>query len=132
MFKGASKFNQQICGWTVEGEDMFDGSLGGALGIKIILTNENKDDKLLENASNKNIVKCFDTSEVTNMDSFLMESNINADLSSWDVSSVTSMNVSFHFRKTFMFNIVYFSIKYLYLSLYIITFYSRCFMKNEI
>jgi len=27
MFKGASKFNQQICGWTVEGEDMFDGSL---------------------------------------------------------------------------------------------------------
>ena len=26
MFKGASKFNQQICGWTVEGEDI-EGSL---------------------------------------------------------------------------------------------------------
>merc|ERR1712238_427351 len=65
-------------------------------GIKVVLTNANKDDKLLENASNKNIVKCFDTSEVTNMDSFLMESNINADLSSWDVSSVTDMEYMFN------------------------------------
>merc|ERR1711957_883628 len=71
------------------------------LGIKIVLTNENKDDTLSENASNKNIVKCFDTSEVTNMDYFLLESNINADLSSWDVSSVTSMNEMFRNVTTF-------------------------------
>merc|ERR1711957_984477 len=61
------------------------------LGIKIVLTNDNKDEIFFQNASNKNIVECFDTSEVTNMDSFLKESSINADLSSCDVSSVTSM-----------------------------------------
>ena len=39
----------------------------------------------------------------------------NGDVSDWDVSSVTDMYVSFHFRKTFMFNIVYFSINtYIY------------------
>jgi len=25
MFNGASEFNQKMCGWTVEGKDMFDG-----------------------------------------------------------------------------------------------------------
>ena len=27
MFNGASEFKQQMCGWTVEGKKMFDGSL---------------------------------------------------------------------------------------------------------
>ena len=49
---------------------------------------------LLENSSNRAIIKYFDTSEVTDMGNFLMSSNINADLSSWDVSSVTRMFVS--------------------------------------
>ena len=64
------------------------------LGISKKLTNENKDKILSENGSNETIVECFNTSEVTNMDSFLMGRDINADLNSWDVSSVTSMAVS--------------------------------------
>ena len=54
----------------------------------------------------------------------------NGDVSDWDVSSVTDMSVSFHFRKTFMFNIVYFSI-----NTYIYSFISlpsrKCFMEQQ-
>ena len=64
------------------------------LDISKKLTNDNKDKILSENGSNETIVECFNTSEVTNMDYFLMGRDINADLNSWDVSSVTSMWVS--------------------------------------
>merc|ERR1712160_132841 len=64
-------------------------------GISLVLSDDDKDTILSDNASNEAIVKCFDTSEVTNMDQFLDGSNINADLSSWDVSSVTSMQAMF-------------------------------------
>merc|ERR1712238_40308 len=60
-------------------------------GISLVLSDDDKSTILSHGSSNEAIVKCFDTSEVTNMDQFLMGSNINADLSSWDVSSVTSM-----------------------------------------
>ena len=46
---------------------------------------------------------------------FVYATEFNGDVSDWDVSSVTDMSVSFIFRKTFMFNIVYFSINtYIY------------------
>ena len=41
--------------------------------------------------------KCLDTSLVTTMFTLFANSYVNADLSSWDVSSVTNMKVSFHF-----------------------------------
>ena len=69
-------------------------SIGPCHGISLVLSDDDKGTILSDNSSNEAIVKCFDTSEVTNMDQFLMGSNINADLSSWDVSSVTSMWVS--------------------------------------
>ena len=59
--------------------------------ISVVLSNVNKNAKLSENASDKNIVKCFDTSAVTDMSHFLKTSSINADLSSWDVSSVKTI-----------------------------------------
>merc|ERR1712238_31772 len=59
------------------------------------LTNDNKEKILLENGSNETLVGCFDTSKVTNMDSFLMGRDFNADLNSWDVSSVTNMTAMF-------------------------------------
>merc|ERR1712238_200502 len=65
-------------------------------GISLVLSDDDKSTILSDNSSNETIVKCFDTSEVTNMDQFLMGSNINADLSSWDVSSVTNMHAMFY------------------------------------
>ena len=68
-------------------------------GISLLLSDSNKKTILSENSSDETVVGCFDTSEVTNMDYFLSEERtsrdtFNADLSSWDVSSVTSMQVS--------------------------------------
>merc|ERR1712238_153550 len=56
---------------------------------------DNKEKILLENGSNETLVGCFDTSKVTNMDSFLIGRDFNADLNSWDVSSVTRMRGMF-------------------------------------
>ena len=61
----------------------------------VVLNDKNADAELSDNSGNKTVIRCFDTSEVTDMEEFLMSSNINADLSSWDVSSVTSMFVSY-------------------------------------
>merc|ERR1712238_63423 len=69
------------------------------------LTNENKNKILSENGSNEALVECFDTSKVTNMDTFLMGRDINADLNSWDVSSVTSMGRMFAYASAFNNNI---------------------------
>merc|ERR1711957_989312 len=76
-------------------------SIGPCHGISLVLSDDDKGTILSDNSSNEAIVKCFDTSEVTNMDQFLMESNINADLSSWDVSSVTSMQEMFKTASVF-------------------------------
>ena len=83
----------EIIGEKIE-EDVIHPCLFPCHGISLALSDVNMITILSENSSNKAIVQCFDTSEVTNMDNFLSGSNINADLSSWDVSSVTSMRVS--------------------------------------
>jgi len=61
----------------------------------LVLTNDNMNQMLADHLSDKAIVQCFDTSEVTDMISFFIDSNINADLSSWDVSAVTDMERMF-------------------------------------
>ena len=48
-----------------------------------------------ENSSDKEAIQCFDTLLVTNMTSLFAYSDFNADLSSWDVSSVIEMEVSY-------------------------------------
>merc|ERR1711957_521112 len=49
-----------------------------------------------ENSSDKEAMKCFDTSLVTNMNYLSFNfSDFNADISSWDVSSVTDMYAMF-------------------------------------
>ena len=48
-----------------------------------------------ENSSDKEAIKCYDTSLVTNMTNLFAYSDVNADLSSWDVSSVIDMAVSY-------------------------------------
>merc|ERR1712160_105585 len=65
-------------------------------GISLVLSDDNKGTILSDNSSDETIVKCFDTSEVTNMDEFLQLTTINADLSSWDVSSVKDMDATFY------------------------------------
>ena len=62
----------------------------------VVLNDSNVEEKLLENSSDKETIKCFDTSLVTIMNSLFKQTDFNADISSWDVSSVTTMNVSFH------------------------------------
>ena len=47
----------------------------------------------MENTSNKTIFNCFDFSEVTDREDLLRDGNTNAELSSWDVSAVTNMNI---------------------------------------
>merc|ERR1711957_312755 len=76
-------------------------SNGPCHGISEVLSNGNKNAKLSEHASDKNMVKCFDTSAVTDMYWFLKTYSINADLSSWDVSSVTTMQGMFHQASAF-------------------------------
>ena len=45
--------------------------------------------------------KIFDTSEVIDMQESFLNSNINADLSSWDIVVVTSMNTMLHTASMF-------------------------------
>ena len=60
----------------------------------VVLNDKIAKEKLSDNSVNKEIIRCFDTSKVTNMNKLFIYTEINADLSSWDVSSVTKMNVS--------------------------------------
>ena len=62
----------------------------------VILNDSNVREKLSVSPSDKENFKCFDTSLVTNMNNLFASTDVNADISSWDVSSVTTMNVSFH------------------------------------
>ena len=61
----------------------------------VVLNDNNANDKLTDNSVNKEVIRCFDTSKVTNMERLFKDTGINADLSSWDVSSVTNMAVSY-------------------------------------
>merc|ERR1712238_246870 len=90
----------EIIGEKIE-EDIIHPCLFPCHGISLALSDANMITILSENSSNKTIVQCFDTSEVTNMYRFLMDSNINADLSSWGVSSVTSMQEMFKSASVF-------------------------------
>ena len=74
----------------------FPSSYGPCHGISLVLSNGNMKTILSENSSNEHIVECFDTSEVTNINHFLLGSNINTNLSSWDLLSITSMQVMFY------------------------------------
>ena len=60
----------------------------------VVLNDKIAKEKLTDNYVNKEVIRCFDTSKVTNMNQLFSYKNINDDLSSWDVSSVTRMNVS--------------------------------------
>merc|ERR1712238_397810 len=64
--------------------------------------NGNIRDILLEKSSDKGAIKCFDTSLVTNMSYLFEDTDVNADISSWDVSSVTTM--TWMFRSATKFN----------------------------
>ena len=63
-----------------------------------LVNNDNVKEHILKysNEGQKNKIRCLDTSKITNMDELLklVRSDFNADLSCWDVSSVTSMSVS--------------------------------------
>ena len=61
----------------------------------VVLNDSNANDKLTDNYVNIEVIRCFDTSKVTNMEGLFKNTGINADLSSWDVSSVTNMGVSY-------------------------------------
>ena len=61
----------------------------------VVLNDYNAKEKLSYNSGNKEVIRCFDTSKVTIMKNlFKVDTGINADLSSWDVASVTNMDVS--------------------------------------
>ena len=60
----------------------------------VVLNDNNAKEKLSDYSGNKEVIRCFDTSKVTNMKNLFQDTGINADLSSWDVASVTNMDVS--------------------------------------
>merc|ERR1711957_520831 len=61
-----------------------------------ILVDDDNIEIIQENSSDNEAMKCYDTSLVTNMTKFFSYSDVNADLSSWDVSSVTEMADMFY------------------------------------
>merc|ERR1712161_67359 len=64
--------------------------------VSVVLNDINANDKLSEYSSDKEVIKCFDTSQVTTMEYPFMKKIVNADISSWDVSSVTAMGYMFY------------------------------------
>merc|ERR1712238_434345 len=72
----------------------------------VVLNDTNAKDMLSEYSSDKEAIKCFDTSQVTTMEypfmkNFVNATEFNGDVSDWDVSSVTSMNSMFAFVTKF-------------------------------
>jgi len=61
----------------------------------VVLNDNNAEDELSDISVTKEVIRCFDTSQMTNMERLFKDTGINADLSSWDVSSVTTMDVSY-------------------------------------
>ena len=108
MFYKGTKFNSQICNWNLDGKvilEMFTGSLCSIASCitcsqspcpdSVVLNDNNAHNKLTDNSVNKEVIRCFDTSKVTNMERLFKDTGINADLSSWDVSSITTMDVRY-------------------------------------
>ena len=108
MFYGSTKFNSQIYNWYLDGKvitEMFTGSLCSIASCitcsqspcsdSVVLNDNNAKKKLLDNFLNKEVIRCFDTSKVTNMKQLFQDTGINVDLSSWDVSSITTMDVRY-------------------------------------
>jgi len=60
----------------------------------VVLNDYNAKEKLSNYSGNKEVIRCFDTSRVTIMKNLFKNTGINADLSSWNVSSVADMSVS--------------------------------------
>merc|ERR1712238_329726 len=69
--------------------------------VSVVLKDINAKKKLREYSSDKEVIKCFDTSQVTTMEYPFMKKFVNADISSWDVSSVTAMGDMFYDAKKF-------------------------------
>merc|ERR1712238_139349 len=71
----------------------------------VVLNDTNAKDMLSEYSSDKEAIKCFDTSQVTTMEYPFMKKFVkkfvNADISSWDVSSVTAMSGMFAYATKF-------------------------------
>merc|ERR1712238_241306 len=71
----------------------------------VVLNDTNAKDMLSEYSSDKEAIKCFDTSQVTTMEYPFMKKFVkkfvNADISSWDVSSVTNMSGMFAYATKF-------------------------------
>ena len=108
MFNGASKFNSQICNWNLDGKvttEMFTGSLcsvGSCITCdqapcsdSVVLNDKNAQKKVSDSSVNKEVIRCFDTSKLANMKQLFQYTGINANLTSWDVSSVTNMVVRY-------------------------------------
>ena len=124
MFYGATNFDSKMCEWNLDEKvttQMFTGSLCSvAICVtcisqlptfetsplptpqitqspcpdSVVLNDYNAKKKLSYNSGNKEVIRCFDTSKVTIMKYLFQDTGINADLSSWDVASVTNMDVS--------------------------------------
>merc|ERR1712238_221394 len=67
----------------------------------VVLNDINAKDVLSNYSSDKEAIKCFDTSQVTTMGYPFMKNFVNADISSLDVSSVTDMVYMFNVATKF-------------------------------
>ena len=61
----------------------------------VVLNDYNDRKKVEEYSGNNEVIRCFDTSKVTNMRQLFQDTGLNVDLSSWDVSSITTMDVRY-------------------------------------
>jgi surface protein len=105
MFNGATAFSQTLC-WTIPGgadvTDMFAGSSGSidgtGTGICLLLTNTNFktacDAWVGGDTATYGLIKDWKTYAVTDMsNAFNGATSFNDDISAWDVSSVTTMEL---------------------------------------
>ena len=85
MFNGASKFNSQICNWNLDGKvtnEIFTGSLCSVESCitcdqapcsdSVVLNDKNAQKKVSDNSVNKEVIRCFDTSKVANMEQLFL------------------------------------------------------------
>ena len=106
MFYKATKFNSQICNWNLDGKvttEMFTGSLCSVESCitcyqspcsdSVVLNDKNAQKKVSDNSVNKEVIRCFDTSKVANMEQLFLIIETDANLSSRDGKvSVESSN----------------------------------------
>ena len=120
MFYGTTNFDSKMCKWNVDEKvttRMFDGSSCSIASCvncpetsqlptpqitqspcfeSVVLNDNNAYSEMWTyyEMKKKEVIRCFDTSKVTNMDGLFSDTAINVDFSSWDVASVTNMDVS--------------------------------------